>query len=114
LKGGTYSITNRIGDIKSKIYANNTKKIETSINTFEKYIDLESLSEKLSAFEAEGMTPKMFQYNLVKGKHRKHIVLPEGNDDRILVTSRLLTMDVVDISIIGNKNKLKIKWQNSE
>jgi phosphate acetyltransferase len=38
---------------ESKIYANNTKKIETSINTFEKYIDLESLSEKLSAFEAE-------------------------------------------------------------
>jgi phosphate acetyltransferase len=112
VEGGTYSITNRIGDIKSKIYANNTKKIETSINTFEKYIDLESLSEKLSAFEAEGMTPKMFQYNLVKRarKHRKHIVLPEGNDDRILIaTSRLLTMDVVDISIIGNKKEIENK-----
>jgi phosphate acetyltransferase len=112
VEGGTYSITNRIGDIKSKIYANNTKKIETSINTFEKYIDLERLSEKLSAFEAEGMTPKMFQYNLVKRarKHRKHIVLPEGNDDRILIaTSRLLTMDVVDISIIGNKKQIENK-----
>jgi phosphate acetyltransferase len=112
VEGGTYSITNRIGDIKSKIYANNTQKIETSINTFEKYIDLDSLSEKLSAFEAEGMTPKMFQYNLVKRarKHRKHIVLPEGNDDRILIaSSRLLTMDVVDISIIGNKKQIENK-----
>ncbi|MGO4819689.1 phosphate acetyltransferase [Flavobacterium sp. W22_SRS_FP1] len=112
VEGGTYSITNRIGDIKSKIYANNSQKIETSINTFEKYIDLDSLSEKLSAFEAEGMTPKMFQYNLVKRarKHRKHIVLPEGNDDRILMaSSRLLTMDVVDISIIGNKKQIENK-----
>jgi phosphate acetyltransferase len=112
VEGGTYSITNRIGNIKSKIYANNTQKIETSINTFEKYVDLDSLSEKLSAFEAEGMTPKMFQYNLVKRakKHRKHIVLPEGNDDRILIaTSRLLAMDVVDISIIGNKKQIETK-----
>ncbi|MFT5714318.1 MAG: phosphate acetyltransferase [Flavobacterium sp.] len=112
VEGGTYGITNRIGDIKSKIYANNTQKIETSINTFEKYVDLESLSEKLSAFEADGMTPKMFQYNLVKRakKHRKHIVLPEGNDDRVLIaTSRLLTMDVVDISIIGNKKQIESK-----
>lgn len=112
VEGGTYRITNRIGDIKAKIYANNTQKIETSINTFEKYVDLDSLAEKLSAFEADGMTPKMFQYNLVKRakKHRKHIVLPEGNDDRILIaTSRLLTMDVVDISIIGNKKQIETK-----
>lgn len=110
--GGTYNITNQIGNIKSKIYANNTQKIEISINTFEKYVDLDNLSQKLSAFEAEGMTPKMFQYNLVKRarKHRKHIVLPEGNDDRIIIAaSRLLAMDVVDISIIGNKKQIENK-----
>jgi phosphate acetyltransferase len=110
--GGTYNITNQIGNIKSKIYADNTQKIETSVNTFEKYVDLDNLSQKLIAFEAEGMTPKMFQYNLVKRarKHRKHIVLPEGNDDRIIIAaSRLLAMDVVDISIIGNKKQVENK-----
>lgn len=110
--GGTYGITNRIGSIKSQIYADNTQKIETSISTFEKYVDIDNLSQKLSAFEAEGMTPKMFQYNLVKRakKHRKHIVLPEGSDERILIaTSRLLTMNVVDISIIGNKKEIENK-----
>ncbi|MFA9191426.1 phosphate acetyltransferase [Flavobacterium sp. FZUC8N2.13] len=110
--GGTYRITNKIGAIKSKIYAENKHKIETSISTFEKYVDLDDLSNKLSAFEAEGMTPKMFQYNLVKRakQHRKHIVLPEGNDDRIIIaTSRLLAMNVVDISIIGNKKQIENK-----
>lgn len=110
--GGTYHITNKIGSIKSEIYANNTHKIETSINTFEKYVDNDALSERLITFEAEGMTPKMFQYNMVKRarQHRKHIVLPEGNDDRIITAaSRLLAMDVVDITIIGDKKQIESK-----
>ena len=110
--GGTYHITNKIGSIRSEIYANNTHKIETSITTFEKYVEIEELSERLITFEAEGMTPKMFQYNMVKRakQHRKHIVLPEGNDDRIIIAaSRLLDMDVVDISIIGDKKQIENK-----
>ena len=109
---GTYIITNKIGHIKPKIYANNKQKIQTSINAFENYVDLESLSDKLIKFEAEGITPKMFQYNLVKRakKHRKHIVLPEGNDERIIIAaSRLLAMDVVDITIIGEKKQIENK-----
>jgi len=54
----------------------------------------------------------MFQYNMVKRakKHRKHIVLPEGNDDRIIIAAaRLLAMDVVDISIIGDKKQIENK-----
>ena len=109
---GTYFITNKIGSIKSKIYANNKQKIKISIATFEKYVDLDNLAEKLITFEAEGMTPKMFQYNLVKRarEHRKHIVLPEGNDERIIrAASRLLEMDVVAISVIGNKKQIESK-----
>nr|WP_315239342.1 phosphate acetyltransferase [uncultured Flavobacterium sp.] len=110
--GGTYHITNKIGAIRSEIYANNTHKIETSITTFEKYVDNDALSERLITFVPEGMTPKMFQYNMVKRakQHRKHVVLPEGNDDRIIIAaSRLLDMDVVDISIIGDKKQIENK-----
>ncbi|KAF2327293.1 phosphate acetyltransferase [Flavobacterium daemonense] len=110
--GGTYNITNKIGAIKSEIYASNTHKIETSISTFEKYVEIEALSERVITFQPEGMTPKMFQYNMVKRakQHRKHIVLPEGNDDRIITAaSRLLDMDVVDISIIGDKKQIESK-----
>ncbi|MEY4085148.1 MAG: hypothetical protein RL074_935, partial [Bacteroidota bacterium] len=109
---GTYYITNRIGAIKSKIYANNKQKIATSITTFEKYVAIDNLAQKLITFKAEGMTPKMFQYNLVKRAkmHRKHIVLPEGSDERIIIAAaRLLAMDVVDISIIGNKKQIESK-----
>lgn len=109
---GTYYITNKIGAIKSKIYANNKQKITTSITTFEKFVAIDDLAQKLITFKAEGMTPKMFQYNLVKRAkmHRKHIVLPEGSDERIIIAAaRLLAMDVVDISIIGNKKQIENK-----
>ncbi|MCL6460460.1 phosphate acetyltransferase [Flavobacterium micromati] len=112
VEGGTYGITNRLGNIKSKIYADNKLKIEASITTFEKYVDVDDLSKKLLSFEGDGMTPKMFQYNLVKRakQHRKHIVLPEGSDERIIIAaSRLQAMDVVEISIIGNKKQIENK-----
>ena len=112
VEGGTYGITNQLGNIKSKIYADNKLKIEVSINTFEKYVDVDDLSKKLLSFEGDGMTPKMFQYNLVKRakQHRKHIVLPEGSDERIIIAaSRLQAMDVVEISIIGNKKQIESK-----
>ncbi|HSD07148.1 phosphate acetyltransferase [Flavobacterium sp.] len=112
VEGGTYSIANKIGNIKSKIYSNNLQKIETSINTFDKYVELDVLLDKFNAFKSEGMTPKMFQYNLVKRAktQRKHIVLPEGYDERIIAAAaRLQAMDVVDITIIGNKKFIENK-----
>lgn len=112
VNGGTYNITNKIGNIKSKIYADNKEKILTSIKTFEDYVDLDTLTRRFIKFEAGGITPKMFQYNLVKRakKYRKHIVLPEGNDDRIIIAAaRLLAMDVVDISIIGDQKQIENK-----
>ena len=107
---GTYLIANRIGAIKSKIYADNIKKIETSIQAFQKYVNLDELSEKLVTFEVDGISPRMFQYNLLKQarKERKHIVLPEGNDDRVLIAiSRLQEMDVVDLTVIGSKKEIE-------
>jgi phosphate acetyltransferase len=110
--GGTYMITNKIGNIKPKIYADNKQKILSSIHTFENHVDLDNLADKLIKFVPEGMTPKMFQYNLVQRakKNRKHIVLPEGNDDRIIIAAaRLLDMDVVDITIIGDQKQIEDK-----
>lgn len=112
---GTFNVTNQIGAIKSNIYADSIQKIETSISTFEKYISFDPLLERMINFEPKGITPRMFQYSLVKRaqQSRKHIVLPEGTDDRILIaTSRLIDMDLVDITLLGNKDAIKEKIRN--
>ncbi|HDZ04342.1 hypothetical protein LCGC14_0206060 [marine sediment metagenome] len=111
---GTFYVTNKIGTIRPRIYAENTEKIQTSIQEFEKYVPTEELAEKLITFNAKGITPRMFQYNLLqKAKSsKKHIVLPEGLDERILLaTKKLIDADAVSITLLGNKEQIisKIK-----
>ncbi len=106
---GTFRAANEVGAIESRIYAESKQKIQTSIDLFEKYIDQEKLSQRLATVETEGVTPRMFQYNLLQRakKAKKHIVLPEGNDNRILIAAaRLLALDVVDITILGSKSQV--------
>jgi phosphate acetyltransferase len=112
VKKGTFDVANKIGAVRSHMYAENKRKITTSLNTFERYIEVDKLTEKLVTFENNGITPRMFQYNLLKRarNERKHIVLPEGNDDRIITAAcKLVEMDIVDLTILGDKAKIENK-----
>ncbi|MEG9326795.1 phosphate acetyltransferase [Salinimicrobium catena] len=114
VEDGTFNVTNKVGAIKSNIYADSTQKIETSVSTFEKYISIDPLIERFVNFQPRGITPRMFQYSLIKRaqQEKKHIVLPEGTDDRILTAaSRLLEMDLVDLTILGDEETIRKKIQ---
>ena len=114
-KEETYKIATKIFDVQPRIYADNKQKIISSISTFEKYVNREKLATKFIEFKTEGITPRMFQYNLYERakENRKHIVLPEGDDDRILkAAARLLELDIVDLTILGDPEKIKEKTHN--
>ena len=55
------------------------------------------------------MTPKMFLYNLLQSPQRqKHIVLPEGTDERIMRAARLLTnRNIVDLTLLGDPEEIR-------
>jgi len=109
---GTFYVTNKIGTIRPRIYAENTEKIQTSIQEFEKHVPTQELAERLITFKAKGITPRMFQYNLLqKAKSsKKHIVLPEGSDERILMaTKMLIDADAVNITLLGNREQIVSK-----
>ncbi|MCR5889061.1 phosphate acetyltransferase [Hymenobacter sp. J193] len=102
---GTFETATRVGAIKSRITPDNPKKIQLAISTFARHVEVHTLEEKLISFQPEGITPHMFQYRLLQWarRQRRHIVLPEGNDDRILrAAALLLHQDVVDLTILGN------------
>lgn len=110
VKAGTFHVANQIGKIKSRIYAENTEKIETSIATFEMHVDTDKLSNDLITFQSGTFTPRMFQYNLLQRalKNKKHIVLPEGYDERVLrAAARLIDANVVELTLIGEKEKIR-------
>ena len=104
-KENTYLVASQIGSIRPQIYAGNQIKILISLSTFDAFVDKEKLADKFIEFEADGITPRMFQYNLHERakQHRKHIVLPEGDDERILIAAaQLLEIDIVEITILGD------------
>lgn len=111
---GTFVTANQVGAVRSHMYADNHEKIQKSLSVFDQYVDVERYTRRFITFKNEGMTPRMFQYNLIKRakNSRKRIVLPEGNDDRILTaTAQLLAMDIVDITILGNVEKIKERFE---
>ena len=109
VKEGTFHATSLLGSIKSRISSDNSKKIQLAISTFEKYVDVNALDEKIITFVPEGITPHMFQYQLAKQakKFIKHIVLPEGNEDRILkAVARLVQKEIVKITLLGDAGEI--------
>lgn len=106
---GTYSVTNKIGAVRPRIYPENHQKISLSIKEFSRYIPEDALAKRLVTFRAAGITPRMFQFNLLKQAQsdQKHIVLPEGTDERILRATRdLVHTRAVRITLLGNRDEI--------
>ncbi len=106
---GTFETVNNVAAVKSRIYSTNKVKIELAIATFEKNTDTASLIDRIVTSKPEGITPRMFQYELVKRAklEKKHIVLPEGSDDRILeAAAKLIKQEVVRLTILGKKEEI--------
>lgn len=107
---GTFQTSNIIGDIRSQITSDNVKKIRLAIDTFNKYVNTAELDKRLVTFKPSGITPRMFQYQLTEWARssKKHIVLPEGNDERILrAAARLVSQEIVDLTLLGDTADIK-------
>lgn len=105
VEAGTYRTSVLLSSVKSRISADNTKKIQLAISLFEKYVDVKKLDERIITYESEDITPHMFQYQLAKRAKSKikHIILPEGNEDRILkAAARLINQELVELTILGD------------
>jgi phosphate acetyltransferase len=73
---------------------------------------VDALAERLISYKGSGMTPRMFQYNLLKTAqaHKKHIVLPEGTDSRILTATKMLVdANAVDITLLGDPDQIELQ-----
>jgi len=102
---GTFQATARIGAIKARITSDNPKKIQLAVDTFNKFVNVTALDERIITYKSDAITSHMFQYQLVKWAKRsiKTIVLPEGNDERILkAAARLVSQQVVNLILLGN------------
>ncbi|WP_017304736.1 phosphate acetyltransferase [Spirulina subsalsa] len=91
------------------ITASDHEKISLSLRQFNRHVNLAQLEKQISTLRSHGITPKMFIYNRVeqaKALH-KHIVLPEGNEPRILKAAAwLVNQDIVDLTLLGQREEI--------
>jgi phosphate acetyltransferase len=106
----TYETTAQIGRVRSYITADNRAKIELSLELFAEFVDVQRLEEQLSSVQPRGITPRMFIHNLVQKARsdKRHIVLPEGTDERILrAADYLLSHNIVDLTLLGEPDQVR-------
>ncbi len=109
---GTWATAQRIAGVRGRLTIGSQRKIDTALALFEKHVDADLLIAELGAGRSEVVTPLMFEYTLLERARaqRKHIVLPEGGDDRILqAAGTLLARDVVDLTILGDEQEVRAR-----
>lgn len=110
--GDTYTVTSAVTAVRGSITARSPRKIATAVAMFEEGVDTSALVERITQARPTRTTPLMFEHALIERARadRRHIVLPEGNDDRILLAAeQLLRREVVDLTILGAENAVRTR-----
>src|ERR1700755_859782 len=94
---GTFDTASAMASARGRVTTSSQRKIDTALQLIEQHIDLGDLLAELAIPIPKVTTPQMFTYQLRERARsdRKRIVLPEGDDDRILKSAgRVLQRDI--------------------
>jgi phosphate acetyltransferase len=109
---GTFETASRVAATRGRVTASSLRKIDTALALMDKYVNTADLIAQLAIPIPSVVTPQMFTYQLVDHARsdRKRIVLPEGEDDRILkAAGRLLQRGVADLTILGEEPQIRAR-----
>lgn len=108
----TFTTAMKIKAIHNTIPPDSALKIASGLGLFESHVSTSELRKKIVGYSMLFTTPKMFEFGLVNRARafKQTIVLPEGDDDRILRAAEILIhRDVVEIILLGNVQAIKSK-----
>jgi phosphate acetyltransferase len=86
------------------------RKITKALALFETHIDGEDLLDRIDVARSPAVTPLMFEYTLLDRarSQQRHIVLPEGTDERVLrAADILLRRRVVELTLLGPEAEVR-------
>jgi phosphate acetyltransferase len=110
--GNTYEAVNTVSRIHARIYPGASRKITTALALFDSRVDTKQLVGLLATARTGVITPKRFEFGLIQRaqKPRQRIVLPEGEEDRILYAAEQVVLrGIADITLLGSRQKIKSK-----
>ncbi len=109
---GTFRTASSASRARGRLSRESQRKIDRALALFEQHVEGRRLLSAIDVPRPAVVTPLMFEYTLLDQarSHRKHIVLPEGDDDRILrAASTLLQRGVADITLLGNEAPIRAR-----
>ncbi|MDV8024381.1 phosphate acetyltransferase [Rhodococcus sp. IEGM 1330] len=107
---GTFDTASAAAQTRGRVAVGSQRKVDTALGLMEQRVDAKTLLGRLDIAIPTITTPQMFEYQLIHRARadRKHIVLPEGGDDRILrAAGRLLQRQVADLTILGEEGPIR-------
>jgi len=108
----TFTTATKIKSIHTCLTPESPLKIASALGLFESHVNSTELRKKIVGYSMLFTTPKMFEFSLIKRAraHKQIIVLPEGEEERILQAAEILThRDAVDIVLLGNRQVIHKK-----
>ena len=106
----TFPAARIVDNIHAVISPDDDRKVTKTLEVFEKNVDMKKLGERIIETQTTIVTPKMFEYGLLQKAraHKQHIVLPEGEEERILRAAEILIRrDVADLTLLGNEQEIR-------
>ena len=106
----TFETARVIANARGRVTANSERKIDTALQLIDRHVDIADMLERLAIPIPSVITPQMFAYQLMERARsdRKRIVLPEGDDDRILqAAGRLLRRGIAALTILGEDSQVR-------
>ena len=109
---GTYETAVRVMGTRGRLAADSQRRYDTALALFEQSVDTEELLVAFGVARATVVTPLMFEFQLIERARaeRKKIVLPEGDDDRVLrAAATVLKRGIADLVILGEPFEVRAR-----
>ena len=101
----THATSTALTNQRGRLDKDSPRKIATALALFAEHVDGDALLDRLEVAKTHAVTPLMFEHQLIDTavSDRRHIVLPEGEEERILrAADILLRRNVADLTLLGD------------
>jgi len=106
----TYETVMRLSNIPRRLEPEHQRDLEIVRQLFDANVDTEGLMEAVRIATPSQMSPKAFKFELIKRARLadRHIVLPEGNVERIIRASdALIRLKAVRLTLLGDPAEIE-------
>ena len=109
---GTHATSAALTAVRGRLTKDAPRKVATALALFSTHVDGDVLLDRLEVARSAAVTPLMFEHQLIDDAvaDRRHIVLPEGEEERVLrAADILLRRGVADLTLLGDPIAISAK-----